>query len=120
MTIVPSGVSAALGAPAQKPGPAPGAGTTTTAPAVPGIGKSLSLAAVACKSYARGRHLEDALAREDALEPARPLEDREEGDARQEHQAQRERVAEGPVQLGDVPEVHAVDRPDQRGCEEDR
>src|ERR671915_431747 len=39
MTRVPSSSSAALDAPAQKPGPSPGAGTATTEAALPGSGK---------------------------------------------------------------------------------
>ena len=42
------------------------------------------------------------------------LEDDVQRDARRDHQDERHRIAERPVQLGHVVEVHAVDRADQR------
>src|SRR5215211_3183094 len=54
------------------------------------------------------------------LEPATVLEDQVERGRNKPHQHQRERVAQGPVQLRHVIEVHPVDGTDERRCEQDR
>jgi hypothetical membrane protein len=56
----------------------------------------------------------------ESLQPAPQLEQREQHDRRDDHQSERERVAEVPAQLRDVGEVHAVHRPDERRREQDR
>src|SRR5688572_12945266 len=53
-------------------------------------------------------------------DPVAPLEERVQQHADEEHEAERERIAVGPVELGHVVEVHAVDRPDHRRREQDR
>ena len=54
------------------------------------------------------------------LDPVAALEQQVEPGARRQHQRERERVADDPLQLGHVGEVHPVDRPDDRRGEEDR
>src|SRR5215213_710395 len=54
------------------------------------------------------------------LEPATVLEDQVQRSRDKHHQPQRERVAQDPVQLRHVIEVHPVDRTDERRGEQDR
>src|SRR5699024_2545145 len=58
-------------------------------------------------------------ARSQLSHPFLDPEDDIEGDAEAEHEPQRHRVSDGPVELGHAVEVHSVDRADERGREAD-